>query len=104
MTNSTRGPLNCNAYDPDLVAIDRKTPVAGSEVGLIHASTESAAVGESAVLEATWTREFVPENDAAVSVSAGSRLAAPSVTFAYVPAVPPETELAAGAPDVSSRR
>ena len=71
IVNSSLGPLNCSEYDSALLMIDAKAPAAGSAVGLIHASTVTLAVGDSAGVEAICTRELVPENDAALSVPAG---------------------------------
>ena len=76
IVNSSVGPLNCNEYDSALLSRSTLKASAGREaVGLIHASTDTAAVGDSPGLEGIWTRELVPENDAALSASAaaGSR-------------------------------
>src|SRR6185295_10965376 len=104
IVNSRRGPLNCSEYDSALLVIDANAPVAGNAAGLIHASTETCAVGDTAVFDAICTREFVPENVTALSDALPMRPGAPSVTPVYVPLFAPPAAFAAVVPDVSSRR
>ena len=80
MVNSMRGPLNCNEYDSAFVATDANAPVAGNADGLIHASTETFAVGDSAGVDVTCTLELVPEKVAALLLTLASRPGTPSVT------------------------
>ena len=80
IVNSKRGPLNCSEYDSALLVIDANAPVAGRADGLIHASTETRAVGDTAAFDAIATREFVPENVTALSDALPIRPGAPSVT------------------------
>src|SRR5438309_6846268 len=80
IVNSSRGPLNCNEYDSGLLAIDLNAPVAGSEVGFIHASTETTDAGEIVPLDGMPTLWFVPLKDAAVLASLARRPGLPSVT------------------------
>ena len=96
--------MNCSEYDSALVTIDANAPAAGSAFGLIHASTVTPAVGDSAALDAICTRELPPGNVAARLPAFASRPGAPSVTPWYVPAPELATLLAAVVPDVSSRR
>src|SRR5690349_17323757 len=100
IVNSRRGPLNCSEYDSALLVIDANEPAAGSAAGLIHASTEMPAVGETAVLDAICTRELVPLNVAALSDALPMRPGAPCVTLVYVPLPAVPAELAAVVPDV----
>src|SRR5689334_20411693 len=104
IVSSRRGPLNCNEYDSALLTIELNAPVAGSALGLIQASTETRAVGDSAVFDAICTREFVPESVTALSAAFASRPGTPSVAPAYVPEPDVATLFAAVVPDVSSRR
>src|SRR5437870_3282399 len=104
IVNSIFGPLNCNEYDSAFEATDAKAPVAGRADGLIHASTDTAAVGDRAAFDTTCTRELVPEKVAALSLALASRPGAPSVTPEYVPALAAPDVFAAVVPDVSSRR
>ena len=79
-------------------------PAAGLAMGLIHASTETAFVGDKVVADGTVTCCGEPENVTALFVSPVSKPVAPSVGLpAYVPLCPPVTS-AAVVPDVSPRR
>src|SRR5437879_663184 len=80
IVNSSRGPLNCSEYDSGLVRIDLNAPVAGSEEGLIHASSETTDAAEIAPFDGTPTLWFVPLKVAAVLASLASRPALPNVT------------------------
>src|SRR5262245_45121040 len=105
IVNSIRGPLNCSEYDSALLATELNAPVAGSAVGLIHASTDTRAVGDTAALDAICTRELLlPENDAARSLALASNPGWFNDTLLYVPLLAAPAELAADVPEVSSSR
>jgi hypothetical protein len=104
IVNSSNGPLNCNEYDSALLTIDRNEPAAGSELGLIHASSEIELAGDSTPFDGMLTLWFVPLNVTAVFASLVSRPAVPSVgEFWYEPELEP-TPSNAVVPEVSPRR
>src|SRR4051812_43510828 len=104
IVNSSRGPLNCNEYDSALLVTELNAPVAGNAVGLIHASTDTVAVGDTAAFDAICTRELVPENSAARLLALASRPGWFRVTFVYVPSLAAPAVLTADVPDVSFSR
>ncbi len=84
---------------------ERKAPVAGRLVGLIHASSEIALPRLKSDDAGTLAKPLEPLKTAALSESAATRPAWPSVTplELYVPLLAPIWSTAAS-PDVSPRR